>query len=235
MKLKPSKQLLILLGAAVGAAVLLFGGVFWFQSTALDETMQKLEARQKELEDGKKIAEREELAKAMLEEDLTQLRFLESGVSEAVYVPTFLKQLEELAGETKNRVLGIRPEVVRQAPTKLQQRRDPEADEKAQKDGKKPAAEKPEPYTRLSIEVNLEGTFQSAQTFISRLTRFPKIVAVEEVQLQPQQAQLNTAAGALSARVKLIAFVMKETQPARASVTASSVSALQQAELGGSR
>lgn len=212
MRLKPSKNTITLLGGGLVLMVFAFGGIVWLQQSSLAESGRDLTKKEAALADGQRIAKRQQLAQQSLEQDRKQLQFLESGVSDAAFVPTLLKQLEELAASTHNKVLGVRPQVAVQAPTRLQQRRDPDA---AGKEGeKKEKVEKPDPYTRLNIEVNLIGTFQSSQEFVQRLTRFPKIVSVVDLQLQPHRSTNNgeqVASNALDVKVNLTAFVMKET------------------------
>jgi len=185
MRLKVSKNTITFLIGALVLMVVVFGGLFWLQRSALDQASKTLRAREAELNDGKRIAARQAMADQLLEQDRAQIRFLESGVSNAAYVPTLLKQLEDLGKSTQNKVLGVRPTAVTKAPTRLQQRRDPDAqsDGSGSEDDKKAKAPE-EPYTRLVIDVNLIGTYQSSQQFVSRLMRFPKIVAVDELQLQ---------------------------------------------------
>jgi len=221
MRLKVSKNTITFLIGALVLMVVVFGGLFWLQRSALDQASRTLKAREAELNDGKRVAARQAMADQLLEQDRQQIRFLESGVSNAAYVPTLLKQLEDLASGTHNKVLGVRPTGVTKAPSRLQQRRDPDAQGDAAGDDKKEKAPE-EPYTRLVIEVNLIGTFQSSQQFVSRLMRFPKIVAVDELQLQPHRAAgPKDPSGQLDVRLKLTAFVMKENTPAAHVTTAS--------------
>ena len=226
MRLKPTKNTIIILGALLGLVVVAMAGILWLQGSMLDETQQKLAARETELKDGQLVARRREDARTALEADRAQLKFLETAVSDSAYVPTLLKQLEDLATSTKNQVLGVRPQLVAEAPTKLQQRRDPDAQAKEGEpagDGKE-EKKKPEPYTRLIIQVNLVGRFDSTQAFVDRLTRFPKIVAVNELQLRPHRAaggKPEDSDGLLDVEIRLTAFVMKEGAAALPAVTAS--------------
>ncbi len=210
MRLKANKTTIVLLGVGVGLSAMVFGGTLWFQQQALNTSLNLLAGREAELSDGRRIAHQRDAAREALELDRQQLVFLENGVSKAAYVPTLLKQLEDLAKSTKNRVVGVRPQVVQEAQNRMEARRDPDA-----KDGegdKSKKVEKPEPYTRLSIEVNLIGDYRSAQQFVQRLNRFPKILSVDELQLQPyrQDADELTDRALLEVKAKLTAFVMKE-------------------------
>jgi len=223
MRLKPNKSTMTLLAAAFGLVVLIFGGILWLQQSALAEASETRQARETELEDGKRLAGRAVQARELLERDRAQIVFLEEGVSDAAYVPTLLKQVEDLAVGTNNRVLGVRPQAQTQGATRLEQRRDPDAKEGEAGGDDKPV-EKPEPYTRLNIQVNMVGTYQSSQMFIQRLTRFPKIVSVDQIQLRPHRAATGPGGevgeqGQLDIELKVTAFVMKEARPAPAAGT----------------
>lgn len=222
MRVKATKNTLIALGGGLLLVALLFGGLWHVQSSAVGKLRAELERKQKDLEDGQKTARREAEVLEALARDEEQIRFLESGVPEAAFVPTMLAQIEGLARETRNTVLGIRPVVVKETATKLEKRRDPEAQTKdGKKDpkagDKKAEAKKPDPYTRLTIEVSLVGSFASSEAFIARLTQFPKIVSVEEVNVSPftaRGAKQEASAATLTTQIKLMAFIMKEPTPA---------------------
>jgi Tfp pilus assembly protein PilO len=232
MKLKPSKGLIGLLSAVVVLIVLATGGVLWAQQQVLTGVRSALKQRQESLHDGQRMARRQQEAREALAKDEQQLRFLEASVSDEAYVPTLLKQIEDLAKRTQNSVIGVRPQTGSKKPTKLQQRRDPEAQAKAKEGdagGDAEKEEKPEPYTPLEIQVNLIGTFKSAQLFIEQLERFPKIIAVEQVEMRPHNENGPLAARApsrLDVNLKVTAFVMKEqVQKEAEPVSAASVSA----------
>jgi Tfp pilus assembly protein PilO len=233
MKLKPSKGLIGILSAVVVLIILGTGGVLWAQQQVLTGVRSALKQRQESLQDGQRMARRQEAAREALATDEQRLRFLEASVSNEAYVPTLLKQIEDLAKRTQNSVIGVRPQAASKKPTKLQQRRDPEAQAKAKEgdgDGEgEEKEEKPEPYTPLEIQVNLIGTFKSAQLFIEQLERFPKIIAVEQVELRPHNETgplAATTSNRLEVNLKVTAFVMKEQARQEAEpVSAASVSA----------
>lgn len=212
MRLKPTKGTILTLSVLLGVVLLGTGGLFWLQRGWLAQTTQQLQEKELELHDGQRIARRRDEARASLEADRALIANLEPGVSNAAYVPTLLKQLEQLASTTKNRVIGVRPQMSTQGPTKLEQRRDPDAQSKEGGSDKKAEKKVEEPYTRLEIEVNLEGRFASVQSFVDQLMRFPKIVAVEQLSLKPKTGD-DHPAGTLEVQLKVTAFIMKGEQP----------------------
>lgn len=228
MRIKPSKRLI---GALAGVLVIIVGGtatLWWAQRNALAATLRELREKRAELEDSQLVVRRREQALAALEKDRSELRYLETGVSEMAYVPTLLKQLEERAVRTRNRVLGVRQQATEVAPTRLQQRRDPEAQAKAEEGGGNSGGQsdekkmKEEPYTPLRIQVNLVGSFASTQAFLQELMRFPKIVSVDEMQIRPHTSSdpKEAAASLLAVELKVTAYVMKERPTGQPQLTA---------------
>ncbi len=126
------------------------------------------------------------------------------------YVPTLLKQIERLGKETKNTVRGVRPEMAPKTPVRPAVRRtDPEAAEGAE-GPKEEKPKPPEPYDRLTIQVALTGRYQDYQSFLHKLTQFPKIVAVDRVQLRPRFDSENPGSSPrLDVDMQLTAFILK--------------------------
>jgi Tfp pilus assembly protein PilO len=207
---RPSKKAIALLAAVAISEIAATAVVFLQQQAAYARASTTLEQKEKEREEGKRLSSRLAGTQEALEQDRQRLRFLESGVPRAAYVPTLLRQIEQMASNTQNRVLGIRPELEKpKRVTKAQRRRDPEADEKAQKN---PVVEDPAnaPYDRLRIQLNLNGTYASTQRFIQELTRFQKIMAVEGVTLRPRPLQEGETGNQLSADLTVVAFIWKD-------------------------
>jgi hypothetical protein len=223
MRLKPTKGTIAVLAAALGLVLVASGSFFWLQRGWLAEATDQLQDRESELYDGQRIAKRRDAAATSLQEAREMIANLEPGVNSAAYVPTFLKQVEALAVGTQNRVVGVRPSVVVQGPTKIEQRRDPDAQGKTGSGDKKEEEVKPDPYTRLEVEVNLIGRYVSAQKFVSELMKFPKIISVDQLQLRPYNQ--SEERGLLEVQLKLTAFIMKEQSPAGAPKVASLASA----------
>lgn len=206
---KPSKKAIALLAAVAIGEVVATAGVFLQQQAAFARASQTLARKEQEREEGKRLASKLAGSQEALQRDRKRLTFLENGVPRAAYVPTLLRQLERLASETNNQVLGIRPELEKpKRVTKRDRKRDPEADEKA---AKNPVVQEPvhAPYDRLRIQLNLDGTYTSTQRFMQELTRFPKIMAVEGVTLRPRPNTEGEAGSHLSADLTVVAFIWK--------------------------
>jgi len=220
MRLKPTKSTIALLGAILGLIVVLGGAGLWLLQGRLNDEGLVLQDRTRELEDGQRIARRQHEARAALDGDRELIANLEPYVSEPAYVPTLLRQLELLALSTDNRVMGVRPSAVQAAPSRVEQRRDPDAQAKGEhaehgdETAEDPAASLP--YTPLSIEVNLIGRYPNIQRFVESLTRFPKIIAVDQMQVRPESGEAGKLRGLLDAQLKVTAFIMKDETPVSA-------------------
>ena len=213
--LKPRKGLIGILAAFLGLVLLGGAGTLWMQNSTLTRMTEELRQKEEEKSQGERIARRQVEAEQQLEMDRARLEFLEAGVPNAAYVPTLLRDLEALAVNTHNRVSSVRPELVPvKAPTRLERRRDPNAADKPEGENgeKKEPEEKPKPYDPLYIKVSLVGTYPQIQAFLQQLTRFPKIVAVQELQLRPHAgAGKPEMANMLDCDLKLTAYIMKDS------------------------
>lgn len=208
LKPRPSKKAIVLLAAVAVGEVAATTAVFLQQQAAYARASATLAQKQREREESTRLAARLAGTEEMLQRDRERLRFLEAGVPRAAYVPTLLQQIEKLASSTQNRVLSIRPSL--EAPkkvTKKDRQRDPEADEKA---AKNPVTDEKQnqPYDRLTIQLQLEGSYTSTQRFVERLTRFEKIMAVEGLSLRPRP-QKEEGGHRLSADLTVVAYIWK--------------------------
>jgi len=220
--LKPSTRTLTLLAA--GAAVLFFSGVLVYTacSRSLKSVEAELAAKQKQLDESKKIAARLEAAQGAYEQAQAELAILETSVATYAYVPTLLQQLERLGQSKKLKVVAVRPAPAT-PPTRAPIKRtseNPEAGaDTSQKTSTAKKAEPPKPYEELNIDVELEGTFWNARDFIDSLTSFPKIVAVRRVQITPIASLEQRGSPRLSVRLGVTAFIFPvkgaESPPAK--------------------
>jgi Tfp pilus assembly protein PilO len=185
--------------ATICAAVLLLGagGIYW-QYTGYAALQSRVQAAERQVEEGKTIARRLEQTQQQYQNVRQKLQHLELSVSERAYIPTLLKQLEASAKSCRLTVLSVRPSNTQ--PTTQQ-----DGDE--QKKEKKPA----EPYERQVIDVSVRGQFWDVMRFTENLTRFPKILAVERVQLRPRQRKDPTDSFEVEAQFTLTAFIFRTT------------------------
>lgn len=213
------KSLVAIMAAAM--VVLLGIGVFVYRARArtLAELRAELTQKQTELAGAKaRIAKRPQLEKeyAALR---AELAVLEPTLPTYAYVPTFLKQIEALATDTDNAVAGVRPQPKPQtppaAPAAAEGEGGGEAKPASEAPGAKAGAEPAEPrvmaYDHLPIEISLVGGYWSTAEFLSHLATFPKMIAVNDLQVAPAaRAEGICGAPDLQVRLNLLALIYKD-------------------------
>jgi Tfp pilus assembly protein PilO len=219
-RLKPDRRSVALLGAVLVGIVAGGGALVYQQERSLAGVVRELQAKEKQRDDSARLASRLAQTQMRLKEDKDRLKFLEASLPDMAYVPTLLKQIEQLCMDTHNQVRGVRPEMIAAKPVRPAVRRtDPEAQENGDAKPEAPAP-KPEPYNRLPIAVALTGSYKDYQDFLLKLTQFPKIIAVDQVQLRPRlDLQTGNGSPKLEVDMHLTAFILKQGGAAAAAAT----------------
>lgn len=206
----------------ITAAVVFFGCVLIFVAAEakIRDQETKRDGMEKQVADSRQIAQKLEQTKLTYADTCSQIRCLESSVSTQAYVPTLLEQLEKLGHSVNLRVLGVRPqpkEAASAAKSGASGGKTGEGGSDASsqaKSGDATTANKaPGPYDELKIDIDAEGNFSSALDFLYRLTSFPKIVAVNSVEMSPVATDKAPGSPRLSIKLNVTAYVLKETAP----------------------
>jgi len=211
VNLKPSQKgvtVLIVIAAAIFfCCVLACLGA----ARTLNKAASELAAADKQVQEGNKIAQTERDSRNHYEDTRAQIRCLESSVSDQAYVPTLLKQLEYLGHSVDLKVIGVRPKAPDPAPV-VKKTTDPSAGANstaAAGTGTETAKEAPKPYDELQIELDMEGNYMDALDFLYRLTSFPKIMAVKDIQMAPTGPTTVLTSPQLSIKMNVTAFIFK--------------------------
>jgi Tfp pilus assembly protein PilO len=125
------------------------------------------------------------------------LQHLEQGVAGPAYVPTMMRELEDLGNSCGVYVTAVRPAPAAVAPV---------AAPTAAKD--KPAT----PYDTIDLEVRGAGHYTDALKFVKALDSFPKVVEARAISLEPEShADHKHDAGSpsLAMTVQLRAYLFK--------------------------
>lgn len=171
-------------------------GLSYMQYTGYNEAKADVVKLRAEAKDQEEVEQELQSAIDRLNDTRGKLVHLEQSVAEMAYVPTLLKELENLGTECGIQVTGVRP-IPKQASTTAAKDENGEAAKKSRK-----------PYNELDIEVKGRGNYQAVTRFISGLTTFPKIVAARTVSLQPKMDPKNPAAKpALDVTIELRSFL----------------------------
>ena len=139
-------------------------------------------------------------------EDLQQrLAVLEPAVATYAYMPTFLRQIEKLAQETSSRVSGVKPlPLIARTPA-------PPAGEGGEADQARGAAPlaAAKMYDSVPIEFNLTGDYWQTVAFLKGLSKFPKMLAVDDISLTPAGQPEGLRAPELRVKMNLLALIQK--------------------------
>ncbi len=201
--LKPSKRLCLALGGVMGLTFLSGTGLYVWQSGQIAQAGKRVAAREEEARASERTAAQLNDLVSAQNTMRTELRYLETSVTPGEYVPTLLRQTEQLAKSVHLQVAGIRPTL---EPAPL-----PPTDKEARKKWK------PWPYDKIHLDVEVRGGYWDVAKLLYRLTEFPKILAVESVQVQPANGTGTTlvpgASPPLAATLKLTGYLFKDESP----------------------
>ncbi len=205
------------------AAVVLFGCLLTYIAAAgkIKSAVAELERKEKEVAESRLIAQKLEKSKLDYLDARSQVRNLEASVSTKEYVPTMLKQIELLGRSVNLKVLSVRPTPAPPPVVSRSMSSGAKASEGNVEAASKPqpgqggntaeAAKKPvEPYTELKVDLEVEGHYMNALDFLYKLTSFPKIIAVNTVEISPPNERDNLGSPRLSIKMNATAFVLKD-------------------------
>jgi Tfp pilus assembly protein PilO len=169
VKKSPNPKFFIILTAAT---VLVGVGLSVVQYSALQDTEQRVAKLRKDALDQSELENQLKGSLTKVQQCSASLNHLEKGVPELDYVPTMLKELENIGTQSGLQVLGVRPV--------------PKNESGAVKpaDSEKKKAHKQ--YTELDIEVTCRGNYHAVKNFVQALQAFPKIVAARTINLTPK-------------------------------------------------
>lgn len=204
------------------AVVILFACVLAYVAAAgkIKAAVAELQQTEKQVAESKLIAQKLEKSKLEYLDARAQVRNLETSVSSREFVPTILKQLEHLGRSVNLKVLSVRPEQISasQEPRSISSgakaaEGNLEDASKPRESSNAPTAEKPAPYQELKINIEVQGRYMDALDFLHKLTSFPKIIAVNSVDIAPKEESTLQVSPTLSIKLNLTAFVLKNEEP----------------------
>jgi Tfp pilus assembly protein PilO len=197
------------LGLMAFVVLALGGGATYFQYNAVQAAKAEVAALEGQ------VPSQEELMKSLSDSGMKladyrkKLEHLEKSVPDVAYIPTLMKELEQIGIGHKIKVTGVRPAPVQAAP-----------DVKAE--GKKQAKKD---YSEVEIEVKGRGNYDDVKAFLDSLQTFPKVIAVKTVSLTPMRESGTRTVGDIEVVINVTAYVfpfemlMPTTQPEAGSAT----------------
>ncbi len=223
MKSGPDRKVILALVAIAALCVIGLGASLYRHKAAhLSRLKDELAEKKQKLQEAKdKIAARPDL-EARFAELEDQLAVLEPALPDAAYIPTFLRQIENLAVQTNNHILMVRPKERPKKKGGKAVKIDNETGEVIKEDsskGKKASSGKNGegeeatklPYDKMDIEVKIKGTYWSIVAFLEELQKFPKMISVNDIAFSPERAGRSDQGpnAEIEATMSLTAVVMK--------------------------
>lgn len=203
MQIRPSKKALMWLVSLAMILLLSGGAIYHNRAKKLNEISAQIELKEKELNSSERIARRLNAVETRYLDAQATLGALEQGVSSKTYVPTLLRQVEELAKKSNLKVVGVRPK-----PVELKAAARPASEESKDKNAE--PKNKREPYDRLDLDLEVTGKYWDMVRFIEQITCFPKIVTVNDVQMAPDGSPPDTGSPDLKAKLSTTAFILRD-------------------------
>jgi len=201
-RIKPSKNALICLVSVAVIMLPVCGFTYRNRACKLHALRLQIESRQEKLANSEQIAKRLSVVEQDYLDAQAKLGVLEQGVSTKAYVPTLLRQIEDLGKSLNLRVAGVRPKAPEVRPFVAAT----PAGEKTQA-----PAKKPDPYDKLDIDIEINGKYWDVVRFLEGITSFPKIIAINSVQMSPMGQLTEVASPVLCVRLSTTAFILKES------------------------
>ncbi len=205
------KRTLVILACCAVLVLAVFALLYVNRSGNLKTVQDEYRQKKDKLDRSQEIAARLPVARQEFLDAKQKLSFLEQGVSSKVYVPTFLRQIEALGKRNNLQVVGVRPKRSDDKPAPVVSKA-VDDDKKGDKD-RVAKAPPPKPYDELEISIELKGKYWDALKFMQQITSFPKIVAVNDIQISPEGRTVTLASPELSIKVNATAFILKESVP----------------------
>jgi Tfp pilus assembly protein PilO len=210
--LKISSKSVVTLAVVAAVFFLVDAAVYVKSSGSLQQARAELSTQENQVDNSRKVVEKLDTTERQFKALECQLTMLETSVSKAAYIPTLLKQLENSGKSVHLRVIGVRPEKAQPAPPPVVASGNSEGSTDENAPPKTAAVKKKTPtYDALKIDIEVEGSYWNTMMFLQKLTLFPKIVAVDSIQINPNSL-LNKAKVSpnLSVQLSVRAFVFPE-------------------------
>src|SRR5207249_10085583 len=103
-RLRPDRRSVALLGAALVGFAAGGGALLYQQEHSLTNVILRLRDKEKQRDESARLASRLAETELRFKEDQNRLKFLEASLPDMAYVPTLLKQIEQLGKDTHNQV-----------------------------------------------------------------------------------------------------------------------------------
>ena len=176
-------------GTMAVLALLLGGGATYWQYSVSRKATAKIIALRAGTPDDEELQRSLAESTRKLAEYRKNVEHLEAGVPDVAYVPTLMKELEEVGERNDIKVIGVRPVVqsfISIADGTIVKKKD---------------------YEEIEIEIKGRGRYEDVKRFLDDLQEFPKVIAVKTVAIEPQREMGDRLAPLVEAKVNVLLYV----------------------------
>ncbi len=174
---------IIFLTVLICGAMLYFGITNYIlpKFSIISENQKKIEKMSRDL------AEIEQIKKSLLtvrneiKTLLSESRYLEKALLEKQFIPTILQQIELLGIHTQINITSISPKPTEKISRTKEPHSRPTPTIQSTSQTTKKVFSPDKEYTKINVEINLEGTYRKIMDFLNELVTFPKPVIVEKI------------------------------------------------------
>ena len=196
----------------ITAVLLLIGGGVGIYAIQTKQSAADAELASKEAEVGnsQKIAARYQFTLDAYNATMEQLKFVEPAMSQESYVPTLVEQLQRMAVADHLKLTSVRPGlVVDPAPPAKTDNSTAAAPATDSKQAPQST------YKLMPFSISVEGTYTQIMTFVYHMTKFPKVVVVQGLSINPKGDSSNVSSVGksplLGAEINLQAYLFNQT------------------------
>lgn len=216
----PAKRLIPILLGAAGVVLLGGGGILVGLNSKLTTLQTSAQQKDAEVGSSEQVAHRYQATLDNYNQTQAHIQYLETSVSDRAYVPTLLAQIQALAAQTHLSVAAIRPTASAPAAPPVSAPASGDSGGVASASVKKAA---PPPYDTMDVAVDVAGSYADTSMFLYSLTRFPKIVSVNSIQMHPGTAPKEGGPAPITTNLKLTAFMFHDADAAPGTAPAAPV------------
>jgi Tfp pilus assembly protein PilO len=224
---KITRKSMLILTAVLAVEMLGTIGLYAHQRSRLDVLAKTYADQSRQLAQATRLGDMLTQAQGQLGKDKTQLGQLELALPTKEFIPTLLIQLQQLAVATDNGIISLKPTFVPSTPPPAPASANgtsangvsapapgttaapaPAAPAGGAPAAGGPPAPPPNPYDIYKVEMDIQGQYNHIMAFLMELTRFPKIVSVDDFQIREQSPGAGHQS-LVQATVKFSAYVIK--------------------------
>ena len=176
-------------GAMTACAILLGGGATYWQFNTASSATAKIAALNAEIPSNEELQRSLADSTDTLAEYQQTIEHLEAGVPTVAYVPTLMKELEEVGERNGIKVTGVRPVA------------------QAFMSGANAGIAKKKAYEEIEIEIKGRGRYEAVKRFLDDLQQFPKVIAVKTIKIEPQREMGDKGAPRVEATINVALYV----------------------------